>query len=113
VLAGVTAGPAHAAPVVISGAAPESYKLDLRYSARGAGKLTGHERIAFVNRGPAAIDRIWLRLWANGPDRCRPRAIDVRIAAPARAGTESVRCTALEVHLPAAVAPEASRCSAT
>jgi hypothetical protein len=107
VLAGAVAGPAHAAPAVISGAAPESYSLDLRYGARGAGKLTGSERIDFVNRGPAAIDRVWLRLWANGPDRCRPRAIDVQIEAPARAGTESVRCSALEVHLPAAVAPGA------
>jgi hypothetical protein len=108
VLAGAAAGPAHAAPAVISGADPESYSLDLRYVAKGAGKLTGSERIEFVNRGPGAIDRVWLRLWANGPDNCHPRAIDVRVQAPARAGAERTHCTALEVLLPGPVAPGAT-----
>jgi peptidase M1-like protein len=105
-LAGVAA-PAHATPVVIQGADPDSYSLDLRYLTAGSGKLTGGERIEFVNRGPGALDRVWLRLWANGPDRCRPRAIDVRVEAPARAGAERERCSALEVLLPAPVAPGA------
>ena len=105
-LAGVAA-PAHAAPVVIQGADPDSYSLDLRYLTAGSGKLTGGERIEFVNRGPGALDRVWLRLWANGPDRCRPRAIDVHVEAPARAGAERERCSALEVLLPAPVAPGA------
>ena len=56
---------------------------------------------------PAALTSVWLRLWANGPDLCRPRAIAVRIEAPAKAGTESVRCSALEVRLPAPLAPGA------
>ena len=99
---------AAAAPVEIRGADPESYSLDLRYSERGNGVLAGSERIEFVNRGPASLDRVWLRLWANGPDRCRPRRIRVRVDAPATAGTERVRCTALKVRLPAPLAPGAS-----
>ena len=102
------AAPAVAAPAVISGADPEAYTLDLSYDARGAGTLRGSERIEFVNRGPAALDRVWLRLWANGPDRCRPRHIDLKVEAPAQAGTEDVRCSALEVRLAAPVAPGAA-----
>jgi hypothetical protein len=51
---------------------------------------------------------VWLRLWANGPDRCRPRHIAVQVEAPAQAGTEKVRCSALEVRLGAPVAPGGS-----
>jgi Peptidase family M1 domain len=98
------ASAASAAPVEIRGADPVAHELDLRYLDRGAGVLEGSERIEFVNRGPAALDRVFLRLWANGPDRCRPRRIRVEIEAPASAGRESVRCTALEVRLEAPVA---------
>jgi len=107
-LLAAAAAPAAAAPTVISGADPEAYVLDLTYDASGAGTLSGSERIEFVNRGPAALDRVWLRLWANGPDRCRPRHVDVRIEAPAQAGAERVRCSAREVRLAAPVAPGAS-----
>jgi hypothetical protein len=96
---------ASAQPVTIRGADPEAYTLDLRYAERGAGVLAGSERIDFVNRGPAALDRIWLRLWANGPDRCRPRRIQVEVDTPAAAGVERVRCSALEVRLAAPVPP--------
>ena len=65
--------------------------------------LTGSERIEFVNRGPGALNRVWLRLWANGPDDCRPRRIRVEVEAPATAGAERVRCSALEVRLAAPV----------
>jgi hypothetical protein len=99
---------AGAQSVVISGADPEAYTLDLRYADRGAGVLEGSERIDFVNRGPVALDRVWLRLWANGPDRCRPRRIEVEIDGPAGAGRERVRCSALEVRLGAPVAPGAA-----
>jgi hypothetical protein len=94
---------AAAEPVTIRGADPEAYTLDLRYTERGAGVLAGSERIEFVNRGPAALDRVWLRLWANGPDRCRPRRIRIELDAPATAGVERVRCSALEVRLAAPV----------
>jgi hypothetical protein len=96
---------AAARPVEIRGADPEAYTLDLRYEDRGAGVLTGSERIEFVNRGPRPIGRVWLRLWANGSDRCRPRRIRVQIDAPAMAGAERVRCSALEVRLAAPVPP--------
>jgi Peptidase family M1 domain len=92
-----------AQPVEVRGADPEAYTLDLRYAERGAGVLSGTQRIEFVNRGPAALRRVWLRLWANGPDRCRPRRIRVEIEAPATAGSERVRCSALEVRLAAPV----------
>jgi len=106
--AAAAAAPAAAAPAVISGADPAAYTLDLAYDARGAGTLSGSERIEFVNRGPAALDRVWLRLWGNGPDGCRPRRIHVQIEAPARAGLETVRCSALEVRLAKPVAPGAA-----
>jgi Peptidase family M1 domain len=102
------AATAQATPAVIHGADPESYSLDLRYLRHGNGVLNGSERIEFANRGPAPLASVWLRLWANGPDRCRPRRIAVRIEAPAKAGTESVRCSALEVRLPAALASGAT-----
>jgi hypothetical protein len=94
--------------VVVRGADPEAYTLRLGYSERGARVLSGRERIEFVNRGPAALERVWLRLWANGPDGCRSRRIDVRVDAPARAGAERVGCSALEVVLGTPVAPGAS-----
>jgi hypothetical protein len=96
---------AAATPVEIRGADPEAYTLDLRYEDRGAGVLSGSERIEFVNRGPATLRRVWLRLWANGPERCRPRRIRVEVEAPAAAGVERVRCSALEVRLGAPVPP--------
>jgi Peptidase family M1 domain len=104
----VLAPAAAARPVEIRGADPERYTLDLRYEARGAGVLSGSERIEFVNRGPAPLRTVWLRLWANGPDDCRPRRIRVDVEAPATARTESVRCTALEVRLAAPVPPGGS-----
>jgi hypothetical protein len=108
-LLAVALAPAAAArPVEIRGADPEAYTLDLRYEARGAGVLSGSERIDFVNRGPEALDSVWLRLWANGPDRCRPRRIRVEIDPPATAGRERVRCSALQVRLAAPVPPGAS-----
>jgi Peptidase family M1 domain len=99
---------AAARPVEIRGADPEGYTLDLRWEDRGAGLLSGSERIEFVNRGPAALSSVWLRLWANGPDDCRPRRIRVEVEAPATAGAERVRCTALEVRLAAPVPPGGS-----
>jgi hypothetical protein len=101
----VTAPAAAAAPVEIRGADPERYELDLRYEDRGAGVLSGSERIEFVNRGPRALRSVWLRLWANGPDDCRPRRIRVEVEPPATPGPERVRCTAQEVRLASPVPP--------
>jgi Peptidase family M1 domain len=99
---------AAAAPVEVRAADPERYTLELRYEHRGAGVLTGSERIEFVNRGPGELSSVWLRLWANGPDDCRPRRIRIEIEAPATAGAERVSCTALEVRLAAPVPPGGS-----
>jgi Peptidase family M1 domain len=90
------------AAVTLAGPVPTAYELDLSYSARGLGRLSGTQRISFVNRGPAT-DVVWLRLWGNGPDRCRPRRVSVRVLAPARAGAERARCSALPVKLPGSV----------
>jgi hypothetical protein len=100
------ASAAHAAPVEIRGADPRAYALDLRYVEGPAPVLEGSQRIDFVNRGPDELERVWLRLWADGPDRCRPRRIDVEVHAPAAAAIE--RCTALEVRLGDPVAPGAN-----
>ena len=109
VLLTLALAPAAAArPVEIRGADPERYTLDLRYEDRGAGVLSGSERIEFVNRGPAALRSVWLRLWANGPDDCRPRRIRVEVEAPATAGAERVSCTAMEVKVAAPVPPGGS-----
>lgn len=102
-----SASAAAAQPAEIRGADPDAYVLDLRYTDRGTGVLRGGERITFVNRGPAPLDRVWLRLWANGPERCRPRRISVRIEPPASAGAEGVECTAIAVRLATPVAPGA------
>src|SRR5918997_170547 len=99
---------ATAAPVEIRGADPERYTLDLRYEDRGAGVLSGTERIEFVNRGPRALGSVWLRLWANGPDDCRPRRIRVEVEEPATAGVERVSCTALRVRLAQPMPPGGS-----
>jgi hypothetical protein len=100
------AAAAEASPAVIRGADPEHYSLDLTYVRHGQGVLKGTERIDFVNRGPAPLTSVWLRLWADGPDRCHPHRISVKLAAPAQKGTSS--CTVLEARLPAAVAPGAT-----
>jgi hypothetical protein len=99
------AASAQASPAVIHGAAPVSYSLDLSYLPHGNGVLRGSERIEFVNRGPGPLASAWLRLWADGPDRCRPRRISVKLASPAQAG--AARCTVLEARLPAPLAPGA------
>jgi Peptidase family M1 domain len=100
-LAATAAVPQAASALEPSGPVPTAYALDLRYEPRGGGTLSGTETIDFVNRGPDAVDAVWLRLWANGPDRCRPRRIAVTVEPPAVAGI--VGCTALEVRLPAPV----------
>lgn len=104
VLLALALAPAAAArPVEIRGADPEAYTLDLRYEDRGAGLLSGTERIEFVNRGPAPLTSVWLRLWANGPDNCRPGRIRIDVETPAAVGR--ARCTALELRLATPVPP--------
>jgi hypothetical protein len=99
---------AQAQSVAISGPSPTFQRLDLTYSPRGAGRLSGTQTIDFVNLGPTALDGLWLRLWANGPDRCRPRRISVQVDAPAAVEAVRVRCSALRVRLGTPVEPGAA-----
>ena len=101
-------GGARAQAVTISGPVPTHHQLDLSFDARGAGRLTGTQEIAFRNAGAAALDRVWLRLWANGPDRCSPRRLTVTVEAPAVAEALQVRCSALGVRLGEPLAPGAT-----
>lgn len=83
------------------------YDLALAFDA-GRRALTGTEDVSFVNTGPAPLERVWLRVWANGPSGCaRPLArVDVESGGTA-AGT-AAGCTALRIDLAAPLAPGAS-----
>ena len=91
----------------ITGPVDAANRLDLRYETRGLGRLTGTQDIEFTNAGSTPLTTVWLRLWANGPDGCKPRRITVRVLAPARAGGLRTGCTALAVQLGAPLAPGA------
>ena len=84
--------------------APSRYVLDAGYAD---GVLTGRERIAFANTGPAPLDRVWLRLWGNAFGGCARRYVDAELTAGGRAGAERADCTALEVELERPLAPGA------
>jgi aminopeptidase N len=94
--------------VTVAGPAPTSHRLDLTYEPRGAGRLSGTQTIEFANRGPNPIDLVLLRLWANGPDGCRPQRMSVQVDAPASVDPLAVRCTVLPVRLGQPLAPGAS-----
>ena len=87
---------------------PLLHRLDLGYDPKGNGRLQGTEVIEFRNDSPVPLDRVTLRLWANGPDGCRPRRITVTVEAPAEAEPQQVRCSALPVRLGQPVEPGAS-----
>ena len=93
--------------MTLSGPVPTLHRLDLSYDPRGAGRLSGTQTIEFVNRSPDAIDRVLLRLWANGPDRCRPRRMSLQVDAPASLEPLQLACSALSVRLGQPLAPGA------
>ncbi|MGZ8579464.1 MAG: M1 family metallopeptidase [Actinomycetota bacterium] len=70
----------------------------LRGDRRGT-TWSGTQRIAFTNVGAAALPRIWLRLWSNGPDGCRPLAIRIQVRAGGTLGAARRACTAYPVDL--------------
>ncbi len=88
-------------------AAAPSYDLDLRLS-RDGGTLSGTERIAFANETDAAMETVWLRLWAYGQSGCRARGVSIRVASGGTAVRRAAGCTALEVRLAQPLAPGAS-----
>lgn len=102
------AGGAHAAGTILPPLEDAvSYDADLTASASGR-TWTGTERIVVRNAGRAPIDRVWLRLWGNGPQGCSPRAVTATITAGGRAGRLLRRCSALEVLLSAPLPAGAS-----
>jgi hypothetical protein len=81
-----------------------AYAVALR-GADGGFAWSGRETLTLTNPGPAALDRVWIRLWGNGAHGCRGRRA-VRIAAVqgATAGPLRLRCTAVELRLAAPLA---------
>jgi len=74
----------------------------------GARVWRGTESIAFRNTGAAALDVIWVRLWANGLGGCRRPGITVTDVTGGVAGDPTVRCTAVPVTLDAPLDPNAT-----
>lgn len=91
----------------ITGPVDAANTLDLRYEPRGLGRLSGTQKLEFTNAASTPLSTVWIRLWANGPDGCKPRRISVRVAAPAMAGRLRSGCTALPVRLAEPLAPGA------
>src|SRR3954466_10377003 len=75
------------------------YTLDLAYDARRF-TISGTERIAFRNVGPAPLGSVWLRVWANAFGGCAVSRARVTITGGVRLGAPRRDCTALEVRLP-------------
>lgn len=101
------AGPARAAGTVLPPLEDAvSYTADLTASASGR-TWTGTEQIVVRNAGSAPMDRVWLRLWGNGPKGCSPRAVSVTVTSGGRAGRLLRNCTAQEIAFPAPLAPDA------
>ena len=93
----------HLAAAALVAGSP-SYALDLRLD-RAATTLRGTERIAFVNRGAAPVEEVWLRTWAYGPGGCDAPGIEVAVARGGRAARRESGCTALLVRLGRRVEP--------
>jgi hypothetical protein len=92
------------APGVLTTPSDPAYEVSL--AADEAGHVwTGTERIGFRNSAADPLDRVWLRLWANGPEGCDPLAVDVTVTDGGTAGEPQRACTALEIVLPAPLAP--------
>jgi hypothetical protein len=83
-----------------------AYTLDLAYDARRF-TISGTERIAFRNVGPAPLGSVWLRVWANAFGGCAVSRAHVTVRAGGRLGARRRDCTALEVRLPQPLAPGA------
>jgi hypothetical protein len=84
-----------------------SYTLDVAYDARRFA-LSGTERIAFRNAGPAPLPSVWLRAWANAFGGCAVTRAHVTIRGGGKLGARRQQCTALEVRLPRPLAPGAT-----
>lgn len=76
-----------------------AYTADLTTTGDGR-TWTGTETILLRNAARSSLSRVWLRLWGNGPQGCRPRAVVVTSIEGGRAGQLRQACSALEVILP-------------
>jgi hypothetical protein len=66
----------------------------------------GRESVTFGNPGHAVLPRVWLRLWANGPDGCTsPRGIAISHVSGGLAGLLARGCTATPIRLDHALGP--------
>lgn len=104
ILAGVLlvcAAPPAGAAVELRGPTPHRYEYKLRWHPRDR-VLRGGGQVVVVNAGPAATDRVWLRLRPNGGGTVLERIYGVRRARVARyaAGRSMVELK-LDSELPA------------
>jgi hypothetical protein len=84
-----------------------AYAVALR-GADGGFAWSGREALTLTNPGPAALDRVWIRLWGNGAQGCRGRrAVRIGAVHGATAGPQRVRCTAVALRLATPLAPGA------
>jgi hypothetical protein len=104
VLAAAVAAPAAAGE---PDATAPAYTVALRGSDGGF-TWRGRETLALTNPGPAALDRVWVRLWGNGRFGCRGRrAVRIGAVHGATPGHPRLRCTAVRLRLAAPLAPGA------
>jgi hypothetical protein len=105
---GDAAAPARAAqaPPQARWPAGARYTLDLAYDRRRF-RLTGTERVAFTNTGPAPLASVWVRAWANAFGGCRARRARVTVTSGGTLARRRRDCTALEVRLDRPLAPGA------
>ena len=85
---------------------PVEHRLDLSYDARRS-SLSGVDVITLRNTGPAPLDAVWLRTWANAFGGCARPSVDVKVTGDDRSGAERMDCTAVEVELGTPLAPGA------
>jgi hypothetical protein len=97
--------PADTLPAAASDPGPDAarYHVDLR-ATRGGAEWTGTGSISFRNATGAPVSRIWLRLWANGVQGCRPRAVRISGVEGGRVGEIRRACTAVAIDLDEPVA---------
>lgn len=95
-------------PVAPAAAGPQRPYRDVRgveatLTADATGRSwSGSQQITVRNAGGTGeIDRLWLRLWGNGPVGCPRQAVRVTAVDGARRGRLLRDCTALELLLPA------------
>jgi hypothetical protein len=84
------------------------YSVSARMTDEAGRVWRGRESITFHNSGWTSLSRVWLRLWANGPDGCaQPRGIVISSLTGGNASQITKSCTAVAIDLTHAVKPHA------